>query len=74
MLQVEDVDRAAEAAHAAFLGWRDAPFAERVQVFYRYRDLLERNADAVARILSRESGKTLEEPADLYDARFRWSR
>jgi len=56
-----DVDRAARAAHSAFLKWREVPVVERVQVFYRYKDLLEKHAEEVARILSAENGKTLED-------------
>jgi len=56
-----DIDRAAHAAHAAFLKWREVPVVERVQVFYRYKDLLEKHAEEVARILSSENGKTLED-------------
>jgi malonate-semialdehyde dehydrogenase (acetylating)/methylmalonate-semialdehyde dehydrogenase len=56
-----DVDRAAHAAHAAFLKWREVPVVERVQVFYRYKDLLEKHAEDVARVLSAENGKTLED-------------
>ena len=58
-----DVDRAARAAHAAFLKWREVPVVERVQVFYRYKDLLEKHAAEIARILSSENGKTLEDAA-----------
>src|SRR5580700_5766282 len=59
----EDVDRAARAAHAAFLKWREVPVVERVQVFYRYKDLLERHAGEIARILSTENGKTVDDAA-----------
>src|SRR5947208_12025343 len=54
-----DVDRTARAAHAAFLAWRDVPVVDRVQVLYRYKTLLDRHADEIARILSTENGKTL---------------
>jgi malonate-semialdehyde dehydrogenase (acetylating)/methylmalonate-semialdehyde dehydrogenase len=57
----EDVDRAARAAHAAFLKWREVPVADRVQVFYRYKNLLEKHAEEIARTLSTENGKTLED-------------
>jgi malonate-semialdehyde dehydrogenase (acetylating)/methylmalonate-semialdehyde dehydrogenase len=57
----DDVDRAARAAHAAFLQWRDIPVVDRVQVLYRYKTLLDRHADDIARILSTENGKTLED-------------
>jgi len=58
---VEDVDRAAHAAHAAFLKWREVPVVDRVQVFYRYKNLLEKHAEEIARTLSTENGKTLED-------------
>jgi malonate-semialdehyde dehydrogenase (acetylating)/methylmalonate-semialdehyde dehydrogenase len=57
----EDVDRAARAAHAAFLKWRQVPVVERVQVLYRYKDLLEKQAEEIARTLATESGKTLDD-------------
>ncbi|MBI3694214.1 MAG: CoA-acylating methylmalonate-semialdehyde dehydrogenase [Acidobacteria bacterium] len=57
----EDIDRVARAAHAAFLKWREVPVVERVQVFYRYKALLEKHADEVARILTTENGKTIED-------------
>jgi len=57
----DDIDRAARAAHAAFLQWREVPVVDRVQVFYRYKDLLEKNADEAARILTTENGKTLDD-------------
>ena len=57
----DDVDRAARSAHAAFLKWREVPVVDRVQVFYRYKDLLEKHAEEVARILTAENGKTLDD-------------
>ncbi|MGH9720434.1 MAG: CoA-acylating methylmalonate-semialdehyde dehydrogenase [Bryobacteraceae bacterium] len=57
----EDVDRTARAAHAAFLKWREVPVADRVQVLYRYKDLLEKHHLEIARILSTENGKTLDD-------------
>src|SRR5262245_32052621 len=56
---LEDVDRAARAAQAAFLQWREVPVVDRVQVLYRYKALLDRHADEIARILSTENVKTL---------------
>src|SRR5271154_60164 len=55
------VDRVARLAHAAFLNWREVPVVERVQVMYRYKALLEKHVDEVARILSTENGKTLDD-------------
>ncbi|MGH9665870.1 MAG: CoA-acylating methylmalonate-semialdehyde dehydrogenase, partial [Bryobacteraceae bacterium] len=56
-----DVDRAAQAAHRAFLRWREVPVVERVQVLYRYKTLLEKHAEEVASILTAENGKTLDD-------------
>ena len=53
-----DVDRAAKVAHRAFLEWREVPVVDRVQPLYRYKALLEKNADEIAGILTRENGKT----------------
>jgi malonate-semialdehyde dehydrogenase (acetylating)/methylmalonate-semialdehyde dehydrogenase len=56
-----DVDRAARAAHQAFLTWRDVPVVDRVQPLYRFKDLLDKNVNDIARILSTENGKTLDD-------------
>ena len=56
-----DVDDAARAAHAAFLKWREVPVVDRVQIFYRYKDLLEKHAEEIALILTTENGKTLDD-------------
>ncbi len=57
----DDVDRAVRSAHAAFLKWRAVPVVDRVQVLYRYKDLLERHASEIATTLTRENGKTLDD-------------
>ena len=57
----EDVDRTVRAAHEAFLSWREVPVVDRVQVLYRYKTLLEKNADDIAQILTSENGKTLDD-------------
>lgn len=53
-----DVDRAARIAHQAFLEWRQVPVVDRVQPLYRYKTLLEKHAEEIAGILTRENGKT----------------
>src|SRR5579859_4444232 len=52
-----DVDRAVDAARKAFPGWSSMPIKERVQVFFRYKALLERDIDALARLVTEENGK-----------------
>ena len=41
----QDVDEAVEAAKKALPGWAGLPIKERVQVFFRYRSLLEQHHD-----------------------------
>ena len=53
------VDAAVKAA--AFPGWRATPAVERARVLFRLKGLLEDNADAIARSLTREHGKNLAE-------------
>src|SRR5580704_15648633 len=57
----EDVDRTVQAAHAAYLKWRDVPVVERVQPLYRYKTLLEKHANDLAGTLTAENGKTADD-------------
>jgi len=57
----DDVDRAVRNAHEAFLKWRDVPVVDRVQPLYRFKALLERHAPDVAKILTCENGKTIDD-------------
>ncbi|HEY8166505.1 MAG TPA: CoA-acylating methylmalonate-semialdehyde dehydrogenase [Gemmatimonadaceae bacterium] len=57
----EDVDRAVEAAKAAFPAWSTLPIKERVQVFYRYRNLLEKNIEELTALVTEENGKVYPE-------------
>ena len=45
----------------AFPAWSELPIKERVQVFYRYRNLLEKYFEELAALISEENGKTLDE-------------
>jgi malonate-semialdehyde dehydrogenase (acetylating)/methylmalonate-semialdehyde dehydrogenase len=53
------VEAAVGSARAAFPAWRDTPVVERARVLFRYRQMLEAEADALARIVSHDHGKTL---------------
>jgi malonate-semialdehyde dehydrogenase (acetylating) / methylmalonate-semialdehyde dehydrogenase len=53
-----DLDAAVTAAQRAFTGWSRTPIKERVQVFFRYKTLLERDLDQLAALVSEENGKT----------------
>ena len=52
-----EVDRAVQAAKKAFPAWAATPIKERVQVFYRYKALLEKNIDELAALVTEENGK-----------------
>ena len=56
-----DVDAAVEAARRAFPAWRATPVAERARAMFRFRDLLETHFEELARIVTTEHGKTLDE-------------
>lgn len=57
----KDLDDAVKAAKAAFPGWSRMPIKERVQVFFRYKTLLEKNLQELAKLCSEENGKTYAE-------------
>jgi len=56
-----ELNRAVAAAGAAFPGWAATPLKERVQVFFRYRTLLEQHMDELAGLVTEEHGKLPEE-------------
>ena len=55
------LDAAVQAGRAAFAAWSATPIKERVQIFYRYKTLLERDMAALAELVREENGKTLDE-------------
>ena len=57
----DDVDRAVQVAQAAFPAWSSMPIKERVQVFYRYRTLLERDIEDLTALVTEENGKIYSE-------------
>lgn len=57
----ESLDKAVEAARAAFPGWSKTPIKERVQIFYKYRELLVEHLDELSKLISEENGKTYNE-------------
>ena len=52
-----EVDRAVQAAKSAFPAWSATPIKERVQVFFRYKTLLEKNIAELAALITEENGK-----------------
>src|SRR5437762_10276109 len=56
-----DVDAAVLAAPHAFPAWRDSPVNARAQVLFRLKAQLEQHFDEMARIVTTEHGKTIDE-------------
>src|ERR671915_1507731 len=56
-----EVDAAVRSAKAAFPGWSTTPIKERVQVFYRYKALLEAHLDELSALVTEENGKIASE-------------
>ena len=56
-----ELEAAVAAATAALPAWSGTPIKERVQVFYRYRALLERHFDELASLITEEHGKVSSE-------------
>ncbi len=63
MSTAKDLDVAVKAAKAAFPIWSKFPIKERVQVFFRYKYLLEKNLKELAELVQEENGKTYNEAA-----------
>jgi malonate-semialdehyde dehydrogenase (acetylating)/methylmalonate-semialdehyde dehydrogenase len=56
-----EVDAAVLAARKAFATWGDTPAPKRATYLFRYRELLEQHFEELARLVTRENGKTLDE-------------
>ena len=56
-----ELDKAVIAAKAAFPAWSKLPIKERVQVFFRYKYLLEKHSKELAELVQEENGKTYGE-------------
>jgi len=57
----KDLDQAVQTAREAQKQWEKVPIKERVQVFYRYKQLLEKNRNELSELIVAENGKTLSE-------------
>jgi malonate-semialdehyde dehydrogenase (acetylating)/methylmalonate-semialdehyde dehydrogenase len=55
---VAEVDRAVEAAAAAFPAWRDTPLIARSNIFFAFRNLMYEHREQLAALITRDHGKT----------------
>lgn len=53
----DDLNIAVQSARRALPGWSATPIKERVQVFFKYKALLEKHIDELAELVTEENGK-----------------
>jgi malonate-semialdehyde dehydrogenase (acetylating)/methylmalonate-semialdehyde dehydrogenase len=56
-----DVDAAVRAAAAAFPDWAATPALMRARVMFKFKELLDREAESLARLITAEHGKVLSD-------------
>ena len=56
-----DVDAAVAAAKKAYPGWKNTPAPRRAEVLYAAAEILKRDKEKLARLMTREMGKVLTE-------------
>ncbi|WP_410592205.1 CoA-acylating methylmalonate-semialdehyde dehydrogenase [Amycolatopsis sp. lyj-23] len=61
LAEASDVDSAVSAAGKAFESWGDSSLSQRTKVMFAFRELLVRHEDELARIISAEHGKVVED-------------
>jgi malonate-semialdehyde dehydrogenase (acetylating)/methylmalonate-semialdehyde dehydrogenase len=57
----KDVDTAIDAARKAFPGWSETPPITRARTMFKFKALLEEHFEELARIVTTEHGKTIDE-------------
>jgi malonate-semialdehyde dehydrogenase (acetylating) / methylmalonate-semialdehyde dehydrogenase len=58
---IEDAEAAVAAASRAFVDWGSRPLGERVRFLYRMKAIVEENTENLARTITLDQGKTLDE-------------
>src|SRR6266851_369660 len=69
----EETREAVAAARAAFPSWRDTPAPVRSRVIAKAALLMEQQKDELARLMTREEGKTLKQPLGVIAAIAPWN-
>ena len=57
------VEQAIAAAEAAFPEWCDTPVIKRARVMFKFKELLEKNADQICALIGEEHGKIVHDAA-----------
>jgi malonate-semialdehyde dehydrogenase (acetylating)/methylmalonate-semialdehyde dehydrogenase len=63
LASVETVEHAISCAQAAFPAWRNTPPIKRARVMFRFKELLEANADKICKMIGEEHGKISHDAA-----------
>ncbi|MBN1678011.1 MAG: CoA-acylating methylmalonate-semialdehyde dehydrogenase [Candidatus Thermoplasmatota archaeon] len=58
---VDETKAAVETAQEAWMEWRETPPISRARIFFKLKELLEQNFESIARIMTQEMGKTIDE-------------
>src|SRR5213593_3049495 len=61
MCDAAEVDAAVQSAKRAFQSWSETPAPKRADIMFKYRALLTEQLEELARLVTRENGKTLDE-------------
>jgi malonate-semialdehyde dehydrogenase (acetylating) / methylmalonate-semialdehyde dehydrogenase len=61
LAEAADVEAAVAAAREAFAEWSQASLSRRAKIMFAFRQLLDENVEELARIVSSEHGKVLED-------------
>jgi malonate-semialdehyde dehydrogenase (acetylating)/methylmalonate-semialdehyde dehydrogenase len=61
LAEPDDVDRAVSSAQSAFEQWSQSSLTTRAKVMFAFRDLIERHEQDLARVVSAEHGKVLDD-------------
>src|SRR5687767_1017947 len=56
-----EVSEAVRAAREAFPKWRETPVVQRARYLFKFKTLLEENFDEIAKLVTMENGKTLDD-------------
>jgi malonate-semialdehyde dehydrogenase (acetylating)/methylmalonate-semialdehyde dehydrogenase len=61
LADADTVDAAVNAAHAAWPAWAETSVLNRARVMFRFKELLDRHHDELARLITLEHGKVLSD-------------
>jgi malonate-semialdehyde dehydrogenase (acetylating)/methylmalonate-semialdehyde dehydrogenase len=61
MCGTTEVSEAVRAAREAFPKWRETPVVHRARFLFKFKALLEQHFDEIARLVTQENGKTIDE-------------